>query len=234
MTTRPAFAMVAGLPVLSWRLPTPWLSISSAVLGGGIGERHWACNATVRHDYDRPDPAVHLTEIGTALGCAGSGVGLLTAVDVRDQVTRVDHGVSACVTTGVGKHPTWAAAPESEFDSDPATPGTVNAVCLLPVRLTEGALVNAIATVAEAKAQAFREVGVPGTGTCTDATIVLCPPDGEPERYGGPRSRIGGALARAVHAAVRTGLLAPEPRLTPWPADVGSSPRPPGLSSIVD
>ncbi|APU17373.1 MULTISPECIES: adenosylcobinamide amidohydrolase [Actinoalloteichus] len=231
MTVEPTFSLVAGLPVLSWRLTSPWLSISSAVLGGGIGERSWACNATVRHDYDRPDPAAHLAEIGAELGCTGPGVGLLTAVDVRQQVSRSDNGVSACVTTGVGKHPTWAAAPDSPTDPPP---GTVNAVCFLPVRLTEGALVNAVATVAEAKAQAFQEVGVPGTGTCTDATILLCPLDGEPERYGGPRSRIGGALARAVHDAVHTGLIAPEPRFASWRTGMGAARPAADLSSIGD
>ncbi|AOS65498.1 adenosylcobinamide amidohydrolase [Actinoalloteichus hymeniacidonis] len=205
--------LVAGLPVLTWRLSKPWLAISSAVLGGGIGERHWVCNATVHRDYDRPDPAAHLREIAGELDLLGPGVGLLTAMDVGDAITRVDHEVTACVTTGVGEHPTWAAAEESPLLS--AQPGTVNAVCVLPVRLTEGALVNAVATVAEAKAQAFGDLGVPGTGTCTDATVLLCPVDGPVESYGGPRSRIGGALARAVHAAVHAGLTAAPPG-TSW------------------
>ena len=103
------------------------------------------------------------------------------------------------VTTGIGAHPTWAAAPAAAHEPV----GTINAVCWLPVRLSQAALVNAVATVAEAKAQALFEAGVPGTGTPTDAVAVLCPPDGPAEPFGGPRSAIGGALARAVHGAVR-------------------------------
>jgi adenosylcobinamide amidohydrolase len=128
---------------------------------------------------------------------------MLTAVDVNDVVHVSDGGVHASVTSGIGGYPTWAAA-EPETAGHPV--GTINAVCWLPVRLSDAALVNAIATVAEAKAQAMFDVGVPGTGTATDATVLLCPTDGPAESYGGPRSRVGSALARAVHAAVRAGL----------------------------
>jgi adenosylcobinamide hydrolase len=189
--------------VLLWRLDRPWLAISSAPLGGGLGERHWVINATVPTGYDRTDPDVHLAELAAALGVRGAGIGLLTAVDVRHVVHRTDTGVTASVTTGIGGHPTWAAAPEPVSSH---SAGTVNAVCRLPTRLSDAALVNAIATVAEAKAQAFGEAGVPGTGTATDATVLLCPTGGPAEPFGGPRSRVGAALARAVHSAVLAGL----------------------------
>lgn len=190
--------------MLVWRLDRPWLTISSAPLGGGLGERHWVINMTVPPGYARTDPDAHLAEIAAALGLTGPGVGLLTAVDVREVVHRTDGGVVASVTTGLGGHPTWAAAPEPASSGRPA--GTVNAVCRLPARLSDAALVNAIATVAEAKAQAFGEAGVPGTGTATDATVLLCPASGPAEPFGGPRSRVGAALARAVHSAVLAGL----------------------------
>jgi adenosylcobinamide hydrolase len=186
-----------------WRLPAPMLAISSGALGGGLGERRWVINATVSHGYDRDDPDVHLAEIAGSLGLAGAGTGFLTAVDVREVVHRTDFGVHASVTTGIGANPTWAAAPAGV----PAEPvGTINAVCFLPVRMSDAALVNAVATVAEAKAQAMWDAGVPGTGTSTDATALLCPLDGDPEPFGGPRSPVGGALARAVHASVRAAL----------------------------
>lgn len=199
----PELLSVSGSRMLVWRGDRPWLAISSAPLGGGLGERSWVVNVTVPAGYDREDPDVHLAELAGELGLSGPGVGLLTAVDVRDVVHQTDGGVLASVTTGLGGHPTWAASPE------PVTarqPGTVNAVCWLPVRLSDAALVNAVATVAEAKAQAFREAGVPGTGTATDATVLLCPVDGPAEPFGGPRSSVGAALARAAHAAVRAGL----------------------------
>jgi adenosylcobinamide hydrolase len=199
----PELAELAGSPLLVWRLPTPLLAISSGPLGGGLGVRHWVLNATVPNGYARLDPDVHLAEIADELGLAGAGTGFLTAVDVREVVHRAEGGVHASVTTGLGTHPTWAAAPGSVAVSEP---GTINAVCFAPARLSPAALVNVVATIAEAKAQALFEAGVPGTGTSTDATAVLCPPDGPAEPFGGPRSPTGAALARVVHSAVSAGL----------------------------
>ena len=198
----PELAQVDGAPVLVWRLATPCLAMSSAVLGGGFGERSWVLNATVANTYDRLDPDRHLAEIADTLGLTGAGIGFLTAVDVREVVHRSDSGVHVSVTTGIGAHPTWAAAPAAV----PQTVGTINAICWLPVRLSPAALVNAVATVAEAKAQALFEAGVPGTGTPTDAVAILCPADGDAEPFGGPRSPFGGAMARAVHDAIMTRL----------------------------
>lgn len=194
--------VVDGTPVYVWRAERPWLAVSSAVLGGGFGPRNWVVNATVPNTYDRLDPDRHLTEIATALDLTGDGIGLLTAVDVREVVHREDAGVRVAVTTGIGSHPTWAAGPAEV----PERVGTINVICWLPVRLTDAAMVNVVATVAEAKAQALAESGVPGTGTPTDSVVVLCPPDGPAEPFGGPRSVVGGAVARAVHSAIRARL----------------------------
>ncbi|QQQ75730.1 adenosylcobinamide amidohydrolase [Saccharothrix sp. 6-C] len=193
--------------VLVWRLSKPVLAISSGPHGGGLGVRHWALNATVPKDYARPDPDAHVAEIAADLGLGGPGTGLLTAVDVRDVVLEADGGVRSWVTTGIGAHPTWAAGPPvGATAGELPGVGTINAVCVLPVRLADAALVNAVATVAEAKAQALGEEDVPGTGTVTDAVVLLCPLDGPVEPYGGPRSVIGSALARTVHRAVRSGI----------------------------
>ncbi|RJQ68179.1 adenosylcobinamide amidohydrolase [Pseudonocardiaceae bacterium YIM PH 21723] len=199
----------AGYPVVVWQADRPWLSLSSGVHGGGLGERWWVLNSTVGSDYNRTDPGSHVAGIADFLLLSGSGTGLLTAVDVRYTVTGEDAGVHVSVSTGVG-HPTWAAAPAEAGVLSPAA-STINLICWLPVRLTAPALVNAIATVTEAKTQALISAGVPGTGTATDSIVLLCPTDGPGENFGGPRSQIGAPLARAVHAAVTAGLKVPDP-----------------------
>ena len=78
-------------------------------------------------------------------------------------------------------------------------------VAFLPERLSDAALLNALCTATEAKAQALFETGVPGTGTASDALAILCPADGPAHRFGGPRSTWGARLARAVHSAVVEG-----------------------------
>jgi adenosylcobinamide hydrolase len=189
-------------PVLVWRLAEPVLAISSAVLGGGIGPCRWVLNATVPMSYDRDDPAAHLAEIAADVGLAGPGVGLLTGVDVADMVAAADGGVRLWATVGLGAPIQAAALPA---DAEPRHPGTVNVVAWVPHRLAAGALVNAVATITEAKTQAIRDLGLAATGTATDAVCVLCPPDGAAAPYGGPRSRWGEPLARAAYQAVLEG-----------------------------
>jgi adenosylcobinamide amidohydrolase len=203
------------LPLLVWRLPAPALAISSAVLGGGLGECLWVVNATVPMSYDRDDPAGHLVSLATGLGLTGRGVGLLTGVDVADLVAAEDGGVRLWATVGLGG-PIQAAAPPADPPRAPARSveavetmfrrvGTVNIVAWVPARLSAAALVNAVATVTEAKSQAIHDLGLAATGTATDAVCVLCPPDGVEAPYGGPRSEWGRPLARATHRAVLDG-----------------------------
>jgi adenosylcobinamide amidohydrolase len=209
------------LPYLVWRIPTPCRMVSSAVLGGGIGERSWILNAQVRPGYDRLDPVDHLLELAERAGLSGAGVGLLTAADVDACRSVSDGGIRVDATVGV-RVPTWAAAPAGFVDPVPVqAPGTINIVGFLPVALTDGALVNLVATATEAKTQALLDAGIPGTGTATDAVCIVGPTeraadtgDG-PELFGGPRSRWGARLARAVHEAVREGARLSVERIDP-------------------
>jgi adenosylcobinamide amidohydrolase len=195
-------------PVLVWRFASPVRCLSSAVLGGGLGERSWISNATVGFSYDEPDPAAHARRIATGLGLGeGPGVGLLTAVDVGAYTTASDGGAEVVATTGLGAV-TWAAAPDGQYEE--WRPGTVNLVAWVPEPVADPALVNLVATLTEAKVQALGGAGVPATGTPTDAVAVCCPalpaPDDEQHRYGGPRSTWGARLARAAHEAVVAGI----------------------------
>jgi adenosylcobinamide hydrolase len=197
------FREEAGLtaPVQVWRLPRAFPTIASGPLGGGIGDRRWVMNATVPMSYDREDPDAHLDDLASDFGLIGPGVGLMTGVDVSRMVTTVDDGVEVFATVGLGQ-PSLAAAP-AEVPGELV--GTINIVAFLPARLSEAALVNAVATVTEAKVQALFELGYAATGTPTDAVCVLVSDSGSVEPYGGPRSRWGAPLARAVYEAVMLG-----------------------------
>ena len=192
-----------SFPVLVWRAARPLRMVASAPHGGGLGVRRWIVNAQVPASYGRRDPDHHLARLGVSLGLPGRGVGMLTAADVRRVSCTVDGGVEVSATVGLG-HPTWAAAPDAVRPV--SLVGTVNVVVVLPERLSDAALVNAVATATEAKAQALWESGIPGTGTATDAVCIACPDDGPAHAFGGPRSVWGARLARAVHGAVLVGL----------------------------
>jgi adenosylcobinamide amidohydrolase len=196
-------------PVLVWRFEQPMRSVSSAVLGGGIGPCGWVLNAEVSPDYARCDPDRHLGEIAAELRLAASGAGLLTAARVQDFTSASETGVRCEATVGLS-FPVWPAAPPNAPPPRARwRPGTVNLVCVVPVPLTDAALVNAVMTATEAKAQALLEAGVPGTGTASDAVVVCCPAhageDTALEPFCGPRSRWGARLARVVHTAVADG-----------------------------
>ncbi len=198
----------AELAMALWRFGSPLMALSSAPYGGGWGMRRWILAAQVADGYSRADPAAHLAELARGLALEGPGIGMLTAVDVRLVAASGEDGVTAAATVGI-THPSWAAAEDAGIAA-PVTDtaivaGTVNIVAALDRRLSRAALVNAVMTVTEAKSQALWDAGFAGTGTPSDAVAVLCAPSGPAEAFGGPRSRWGSRLARAVHRAVLDG-----------------------------
>lgn len=207
--------------VLWWRLDPTWTALSSAPVGGGFTHPVWLINVGVPLDYSRTDLTEHARQITARLGLSEAptgheasvpqstqagesrGIALFTAADVG-AVQHIElEGAAVSATVGVTK-PTWAA--DATGGWTPWSPGTINIVVQVPVRLEPGALVNAVMTVTEAKTQALWDARVPGTGTASDAVVVLCPGVGRMEPFAGPRSPWGSRLARGVHAAVWAGL----------------------------
>ncbi len=204
-------------PALVQVFPHGWRAISTAVVGGGITPVGWWLNAQVSRAYAHPDPVAHGVQIAQELGLdvTTPGVVMLTAADTSRYTTALEVGVEVVATVGLGL-PVPAAAPDDvDWAStqaptlDAVRPGTINLLVCVPVPLADAALVNAVVTATEAKTQALVEAGVPGTGTCSDAVCIACPRpgdgSGEAQAYGGPRSRWGARLARAVHSAVAAG-----------------------------
>jgi adenosylcobinamide hydrolase len=184
-----------GQRCLLWRCESQRHQLSCAPVGGGLSVVDWVVNL-----------AVHAAEVSSHLGLAGQGVTMLTAADVGAVVSAAEQGVRVDVTVGIST-PTWAAA--ESFDEGNVGPGTINIVVQLPISLTAAAAVNVVITATEAKPQALIEHGVAGTGTATDAVVVLWPKEvenSEPIQFGGPRSQWGGSVARVVHAAVGRGI----------------------------
>lgn len=207
---------------LVFDVPEGWMGLSSASIGGGFVWPRVVVNLGVGDGFERTDLDTYVAERLAALGLTARPVtALLTAVDVRCWTGGEADGVRAWATVAATK-PTWAARPgglghrPGRTDDDPPAPGTVNVVVALPVPLTSSALVQAVGTVTEAKAQALLHAGVPGTGTASDALVVLCPDSATggqaPVPFAGVRSPWGHRLAEAVRQAVSTGM-----QVNPWP-----------------
>jgi adenosylcobinamide amidohydrolase len=219
--------------LLVWRAGPGWRMVSSAVLGGGIGERGWVLNAQVRPGYGRMDPAEHLTELAAAEGLTGPGVGLMTAAQVDDCTWAEDGGVTALATCGIGV-PVWAAEPAVPRLAEPApersfVPGTINILAVVPAPVADAGLVNLLATATEAKVQALLDAGYDCSGTPSDAVCVAVQspqPGAAVELFGGPRSTWGARLARAVHAAVLAGAQRDHARRAAGPPSDHPAPRP--------
>ena len=180
-----AVAEVETLGLLEWRFVRAQRALLTGPLGGGLGLRRWVLNVQVPHDYRRLDPDRHLVDLAARLELPESGVGMLTAHHVDRFITDLDGGVRVTATVGLGRPILVVAGPAA---SPVPEAGTINIVAELPARLSDAALANALVTVTEAKVQALHDAGVHATGTASDAVSVLCPPDGEPHPFGGPRS----------------------------------------------
>ena len=128
----------------------------------------------------------------------------VSAATGPSELLRIEQS-GAVLTVGLNR-PVWAAAADEECE---AAAGTINIVAFLPVRHTDAALANLLCTVTEAKVQALVVGGVDGSGTASDAVTILCPADGPAEPFGGPRSRYGSRVARAVFAALQAGMARP-------------------------
>ena len=190
------------LDALLWYFEEPALVASTAASGGGVGLRQWVLNAQVDHDYRRTDVDSHASELAAGFSLLGPGVVMLTAARVADATSAQDGDVVVQATVGLTQ-PTWAA--EAVTMTSEIAPGTINIVAVLPVRFESGALLNALVTVTEAKAQALFDARIDGTGTASDAVTIVCV--GETfERFAGPRSLWGSRLARATHRAVLAGI----------------------------
>lgn len=182
--------------------------LSSAVLGGGLTRARSWFNLQVSPDYSRTDPERHLTE--EAEGLIAPVIGMLTAARVADFQASA-FGDARCWATVGARHAIAAAATRPR----PAPRiGTINMLVIADAPLTDAALVGAVQTAVEAKAQALADAGVRAlnarafaTGTATDSLCVVCPP-GSRVAFAGPATRIGGDIARAVHRAVFSGASA--------------------------
>lgn len=203
-----------GEHALLWQWPDAVTCVSSAPVGGGIRSIRWILNVGVSSDYQRTDLAEHSAEVASVVGLSAGGISLFTAADLTRRQRSTVGSATVDATVGIS-HPTWAA--DAAATAMPWRAGTINLVVQVDAVLEAGAAVNAIVTATEAKTQALFDEGVPGTGTASDAIAVVCPASSERpvEAFGGPRSRVGSGLARAVYLAVRQGVVASrgEPRV---------------------
>jgi adenosylcobinamide amidohydrolase len=185
--------------------------LSSAVVGGGLRDARAWLNLQVPHGYARMDPDEHLwAEMGARGLDAATTLGAMTAAHV-DRATSCEEPDAARVIATVGIGVPLAAAGRV-LRAVPSV-NTINMLVLVEAPLTDAALVYAVQTATEAKAQALADARIGArnhegyaTGTATDSICVAARP-GATEPFAGPMSPAGAAIARCVHAAVLEGAV---------------------------
>jgi len=202
----------------------PWVTLSSGILGGGLGTKRYFINRQVPSGYCAGQPVEELAAYLAASfkeydpSRRPDWTALMTAAQVKDacfiRLAGADCRAAVIATAGVDN--ACAAGVTPYLNLDPAAvgpPGTINIMAFSSRALTHGAIVNAVQTVTEAKAQVLREfsvrcprTGAYASGTNTDAVIIAAPDAPACLPYAGPGTRIGYLLALGVRRAVAEAL----------------------------
>jgi len=205
------FSIHCAPPLLTARFFAPQRTLGWSLLHPGFATIRDVVWLEIR-GRDLPpdvDPAALLRAKLAEIGLPDA-LAFMTARDIRrHHLAR--HGVedvaTVCLTT-VGlangerigsRRPLRAAA------------GTINTLVHVSRPLADGALVEAISIVAEARTAAILDARakIPGpaiTGTGTDCIVVACPAAGEPASCAGLHTAVGEALGAAAYAATREGV----------------------------
>ena len=199
----------------------PLVTLSSAVVGGGLGSVREIVNLHVDDRYDGQRPEDDLAAAADALGVGAPFIGLMTAAYTEFARVAVESagGLTVAAVVSVGLSNTSCAGVTPSIGPERAeggaaggsaapAPGTINVILLVDGALTPAAMVNAVITVTEAKTMVLAEwrvrtpEGGPASGTSTDTVVVACTGRGEALSYAGPATPAGWLAARAVRRAM--------------------------------
>ncbi len=197
---------VKGHNYVAIRLPCRARTLSSTILNGGLGSADSVLMVQVPMHYDHADPLAHMRDLISELGLPADTVCFMTAADLHrafsaEEVAHKGTSAIAMVTAGISN-----AINAGESSREGMVPhrqvGTINIMVITDKPLDDCGLANAVMTVTEAKTAALRDHGVPGTGTTSDAVLIVCPQDGERCLWAGTGSDHGISMAMAVRRGV--------------------------------
>jgi adenosylcobinamide hydrolase len=157
---------------------------ASTGLNGGIRQVSTLFNHTVPAGWDHAEPGKELAMVAAGAGLAPDFFGLLTAVKVQHCCVLQYDFVTVFITAGIRREP-------------PESAGTINIIVTSSEGMGDAALFETIMVATEAKAEALAALGLPLSGTPTDAVIVACE-GGQKHLYAGRLSGIGLRVRAAI------------------------------------
>jgi adenosylcobinamide amidohydrolase len=204
------FAVDCAPPFLKVRFAEPQRTLGWSLLHPGFAVVSDIVWVEVRNSDLGPstDPSTFLRARLAEAELPGA-LGFMTSRDIRrHHLGRrcVDTVEAACLTT-VGLS-NGERVGSRKMQRSPA--GTINTLVHVCVPLTDGAMVEAISIVAQARTAAIVETrrvaqGTAITGTGTDCIVLASPCHGTRLDCAGLHTAVGEAIGGAVYAATRTG-----------------------------
>jgi adenosylcobinamide hydrolase len=166
---------------------------ASTGISGGIRSVSTLFNHTVPADRDEADPGKEIELAAAGAGIGPDLFGLLTAVPVRQACVLQYDFITVFITAGIRREP-------------PAGPGTINIIVHSSEGMEDAPLLEMILVATEAKAEALLALGLPLSGTPTDAMITAC--EGEVQhrcagRLTEPGLRVREAVLHGIPEALR-------------------------------
>jgi adenosylcobinamide hydrolase len=157
---------------------------ASTGINGGIRPVSTLFNHTVPAGWDRAEPGKELSMVAAGAGLSPEYFGLLTAVPVQQCCVLQYDFVTVFITAGIRREP-------------PESAGTINIIVTSSEGMGDAALLETIMVATEAKADALATLGLPLSGTPTDAVIAAC--EGVVKhRYAGRLSETGLRVRAAI------------------------------------
>ena len=205
------------------RVPVPLYTLSSGVVGAGMGWYKGFVNRHVDKTYRCEDYREDMEEYLLRNGFIPSEtVGMMTAVYTEDAtfqfIKREGFSVLLVVTAGVGN--AVDAAHSSEHSSF-LHPGTINIWIFVNGKISEQAFLQSVITATEAKAAVLRdrkikdqETGTIATGTSTDSILVAATQEGNYLEFAGTITSLGKCVAEGVYNCITEALDKRERRLS--------------------
>lgn len=205
----PPFVIACAPPFLTARLAAPHRTLGWSLLHPGFAVASDVVWVEVHNKDLGPsiDPQVFLR---ARLGEAGlpDAVAFMTSRDIRRHqlcMRRVEDVQATCLTTvGLSNGERIGARKPRQHRV-----GTINTLVHVSVPLTDGAMVEALSIVAQARTAAIVEsrvgLGPSITGTGTDCIVVASPCRDKPVAFAGLHTAVGEAIGGAVYEATRTG-----------------------------
>lgn len=192
---------------------SPLTVVSTAAVGGGFASARSLVNLHVAKDFPHGDLDGRMRAFVRERALPEPFVGLFTAAwtERAERATETigDCTAAAVVTVGLSNP---VAAGITQATQPALEPSTINMIVVVDAAPDAAAMVNAVATITEAKVAVLTAFGLecgdgaPATGTSTDAVVVAATGRGPRCRFGGPASDLGAATARAVRRALERGV----------------------------